>query len=431
MNKIPQFLIAAPSSGAGKTTIARGLMGLLKRHGYTVQPYKCGPDYIDTKFHTLMCGCPSVNLDSFMASEDHLRQIYAHYAKEADVCVVEGMMGLFDGFDRDKGSCSEVARLLSIPVVLVVDAKSAAYSLAPLLAGFLHFNEAVHIIGVIFNRVGSPRHVSLLRQVCDDLRVECLGFLPRNNELEQSSRYLGLDFSQEDNARNLLVDEMEKHIHWQRLLELTMKERPVWGNDSVFSFPFAEKLKPNGNKIWVARNEESFSFLYQEHLDILRNYGEVTFFNPEDNQLIPQNLDLLYLPGGYPEKHLPALYAAVQTRQSIQTFAEKGGHVLAECGGMMYLCQAIVHEEGETEMVGFLPYKVSIRPQDRKLSLGYRQLTYEGKLLHGHEFHYSQFLGETPPSVTQVFNAKGEVMPTPFIRKKNVLASYTHLYWGA
>ena len=366
-----------------------------------------------------------------MASEDHLRQIYAHYAKEADVCVVEGMMGLFDGFDRDKGSCSEVARLLSIPVVLVVDAKSAAYSLAPLLAGFLHFNEAVHIIGVIFNRVGSPRHVSLLRQVCDDLRVECLGFLPRNNELEQSSRYLGLDFSQEDNARNLLVDEMEKHIHWQRLLELTMKERPVWGNDSVFSFPFAEQLKPNGNKIWVARNEESFSFLYQEHLDILRNYGEVTFFNPEDNQLIPQDLDLLYLPGGYPEKHLPALYAAAQTRQSIQTFAENGGHVLAECGGMMYFCQAIVHEEGETEMVGFLPYKVSIRPQDRKLSLGYRQLTYEGKLLHGHEFHYSQFLGETPPSVTQVFNAKGEVMPTPFIRKKNVLASYTHLYWGA
>ena len=137
------------------------------------------------------------------------------------------------------------------------------------------------------------------------------------------------------------------------------------------------------------------------------------------------------MPGGYPEKHLPALFAAAQTRQSIQTFAENGGHVLAECGGMMYLCQAIVHEEGETEMVGFLPYKVSIRPQDRKMSLGYRQLTYEGRLLHGHEFHYSQFVGETPLSVTQVFNAKGEVMPTPFIRKKNVLASYTHLYWGA
>lgn len=430
MSKIPQFLIAAPSSGAGKTTIARGLMGLMFRHGYKVQPFKCGPDYIDTKFHTKMCGNPSVNLDAFMASKQHVQEIYTYYSKDADVCVVEGMMGLFDGYDRDKGSCSEVASILSLPVVLVVDAKSAAYSLAPLLNGFLHFNEQVRIIGVIFNRVGSSRHISLLQQVCDDLNVECLGFLPKNKELEQSSRYLGLDFSQEDKAMNLLLDEMEKNIKWQRLLEQTMKDRPTWKGDSLFTFPFAIRLKPFDNKIWVAQNEESFSFIYQEHLDILRHYGEVSFFNPEEKVIIPQDLDLLYLPGGYPEKHLEALFAADQTRRSIREYAENGGNVLAECGGMMYLCQSIVHEEGETEMVGFLPYKVSIRQQDRKLSLGYRQLTYEGTLLHGHEFHYSQFLGDAPSSFVQVFNAKGETVLTPFIKEKNVLASYTHLYWG-
>ena len=430
MNQIPQFLIAAPSSGTGKTTIARGLMGLLRRHGYHVQPFKCGPDYIDTKFHASMCGRPSVNLDAFMASEHHLQEVYTHYAKDAEVCVVEGMMGLFDGYDRDKGSCSEVARILSLPIILVVDAKSAAYSLAPLLKGFLQFSDQIRIIGVIFNRVGSSRHMSMLRQVCDDVRVECLGFLPTNKELVQTSRYLGLDFSQEDHSTELLVDEMEKHIEWQRLLELTMTERPEWMGNSLFRFPFAERLKPADNKIWVARNEESFSFIYQEHLDILRRYGEVRFFNPEENQPIPLDLDLLYLPGGYPEKHLDTLFAANQTRQSLLEFAELGGNVIAECGGMMYLCQSIVHEDGEVQMVGFLPYKVSIRQKERKMSLGYRQLTIDGKRLHGHEFHYSQFIGDIPTSAVQVYNAKGDSVSSPFIKKKNVWASYTHLYWG-
>ena len=189
------FLIAAPTSGSGKTTIARGLMALLTEKGYRVQPFKCGPDYIDTKFHEAVCHRPSINLDTFMATPEHVRELFDHYGQDADVCVVEGMMGLFDGYDRDKGSSYEIARVLDIPVVLVVDAKSAAYSMAPLLQGFINFRKDVRIAGVIFNKVGSERHYQMLKQVCDDLNIACFGYLPKSAALEQGSRYLGLDFS--------------------------------------------------------------------------------------------------------------------------------------------------------------------------------------------------------------------------------------------
>lgn len=211
------FLIAAPTSGSGKTTIARGIMALFTEKGYKVQPFKCGPDYIDTKFHEAVCHRPSVNLDTFMATPEHVRELFTHYGQDADVCVVEGMMGLFDGYDRDKGSSAEIAQALDIPVVLVVDAKSAAYSMAPLLQGFVNFRKNVRIAGVIFNKVGSERHFSMLQQVCDDLHIECFGYLPKSPELEQGSRYLGLDFS-ELNAQP--IKQLEEHVKWQELLTL-------------------------------------------------------------------------------------------------------------------------------------------------------------------------------------------------------------------
>ena len=211
------FLIAAPTSGSGKTTIARGLMALFTEKGYKVQPFKCGPDYIDTKFHEAVCHRPSVNLDTFMATPEHVRELFTHYGQDADVCVVEGMMGLFDGYNRDKGSSAEIAQALDIPVVLVVDAKSAAYSMAPLLQGFVNFRKNVRIAGVIFNKVGSERHFSMLQQVCDDLHIECFGYLPKSPELEQGSRYLGLDFS-ELNAQP--IKQLEEHVKWQELLTL-------------------------------------------------------------------------------------------------------------------------------------------------------------------------------------------------------------------
>ena len=214
----PQFLIAAPTSGSGKTTIARGLMGLLTARGYTVQPFKCGPDYIDTKFHEAVCGRPSVNLDTFMATEDHVCSLFDRYGRDADVSIVEGMMGLFDGYDRDRGSTADIARVLRLPVVLVVDARSAAYSVAPLLQGFATFRPGVRLAAVVFNRVGSPRHAAMLRQVCDDLQLECLGCVPKSSAVETSSRYLGLDFSAAADIEPL-VSLLEDNIQWQRLLQ--------------------------------------------------------------------------------------------------------------------------------------------------------------------------------------------------------------------
>ena len=216
-------------SGSGKTTIARGLMALLVKRGYKVQPFKCGPDYIDTKFHEAVCGRPSINLDTFMATPEHVRELFARYGADADVCVVEGMMGLFDGYDRERGSCYEIARVLDLPVVLVVDARSAAYSMAALLSGFINFRKDIRLAGVIYNKVGSDRHAQMLRQVCDDLNVACFGCLPKSAELEQGSRYLGLDFSElSSKSQSTTLDGqltvfIEKNIEISRFIELSVR----------------------------------------------------------------------------------------------------------------------------------------------------------------------------------------------------------------
>lgn len=424
MRNIPQFLIAAPASGTGKTTVSRGLMAVLSRKGYQVQPFKCGPDYIDTKFHERVCHRPSYNLDSFMASGKHLSEIYFQHAQNADVCVVEGMMGLFDGYYRDKGSCSEIAKILRLPVILVVNAQSAAYSLAALISGFLHFKYDVKISGVIFNNVGSQKHEQMLWDVCEDLHVPCFGYIPKRPQLAQQSRYLGLDFS-EMNDDDALADLIEKHVNWEGILQATQKEMPFC---EVVRQPI-EKEK----KIWVARNDDSFSFIYAEHIDILHNMGQVTFFNPEEDQEIPDDIDLLYLPGGYPEKHAESLAKAKTTRDSIRRYVENGGKTLAECGGMIYLSQGIVGDEDKYyEMAGVLPFRISMRKQDKKLSLGYREFNSNGQWYKGHEFHYTQFMpnDSVPPSSFKVFDAKSRPVSTPIFRYKNLIASYTHLYWG-
>ena len=434
------FLIAAPTSGSGKTTIARGLMALLTSKGMKVQPFKCGPDYIDTKFHASVCGRPSINLDTFMASSEHVRELFTAYGADADVCIVEGMMGLFDGYDRDKGSAYEIAKTLDIPVVLVVDAKSAAYSVAALLQGFLNFRKDIRFAGIIFNKGGSARHFEMLQQVCDDLEIKCLGYLPKDASLEQGSRYLGLDFSEQSETQKL-VNLLEEHVDWRYLMELLVR------SEQTLSPTRADSLSVTsyGLNVLMAKNAESFSFVYQETID---RFSSVRFFDPETEVPSFEGIDLLYLPGGYPEKHLEALVKNEACRKAINDFAEQGGSVVAECGGMMYLCESIVTDEGEYPMCGVLPYRITARKADRKLSLGYRQFELEGKTYRGHEFHYTQFFSEksgrstlgrlqgknaerldkAPVSATQVFDAKGKPVATPVFRYKNVLASYTHLY---
>ena len=412
-------MIAAPTSGSGKTTIARGLMALFTHKGLKVQPFKCGPDYIDTKFHETVCGRPSINLDTFMASPEHICELFTRYGEDADMCIVEGMMGLFDGYDREKGSSYEIARVLDIPVVLVVDAKSAAYSMAALISGFLNFRKDIRIAGIIFNKVGSDKHFQMLQQVCEDLGVECLGYLPKNASLEQDSRYLGLDFMKKTEESSL-TGLLEKHIDLSALTKLGLFSEESQGLPGVKSDFTRSKVRA-----LVARNAEAFSFLYQEVLDF---FGQTSFFDPETEVPRFEDIDLLYLPGGYPEKHLEALVENKACRRAIKNFAERGGRIQAECGGMMYLCEKIVTDKGEYPMCGVLPYTITARQSDRKLSLGYRRFVLDGKECRGHEFHYTQFLSDVPQSITQVYNAKGEPVSTPVFRYKNVLASYTHLY---
>ena len=413
------FMIAAPSSGSGKTTIARGLMALFREKGYTVQPFKCGPDYIDTKFHTTVCGRPSVNLDTFMATPEHVRELFDRYGHDADIRIVEGMMGLFDGYDRDRGSSAEIARVLGIPIVLVVDARSAAYSTAALLSGFLHFRSDVRIAGVIYNKVGSPRHEQMLRQVCDDLQTPCLGCIPKSQELEQGSRYLGLDFTKTSDI-SMLTEMLGKHVEISALGKLGLSS-----GESPTLLRGKSDFAPGKVRALVARSQEAFSFIYQETLD---NFGQTRYFDPETQVPDLNGIDLLYLPGGYPEKHLEALAQNEACRQAIHDYAGRGGRIIAECGGMMYLCRSIVTDADEYPMCGVLPYSITARKADRHLSLGYRRFTLDGREYRGHEFHYTQFLGQSPESITQVYNAKGEPVPTPVFRYKNVLASYTHLY---
>ena len=436
---IPQVMIAAPTSGAGKTTLAIGLMALLSRKGFKVQPFKCGPDYIDTKFHKAVCNRPSVNLDLFMASNCHVREIYKRYSADADVCVVEGMMGLYDGYKLSKGSPADIAQTLDVPVVMVVDGSHAGFSIAPMLYGFKSFSDRIRIVGVIYNKVASERHATMLREAAKEVGLECLGCLPRQKDVANGERYLGLDFSHKIDAERV-ADMVEKNVDWQRLLEITKPNgcktmsAGITGNvDSSPAIPIvSEQTLEQGwqKKIMIARNSESFSFLYQEHIDILKSQGEVEFFDPEEDVRLPEDTTMLYLPGGYPEKHLSALEKAERCRKSIKEYAEHGGRIIAECGGMMYLCRSIIGDEGETEMCGVLPYSITARKSDRKLSLGYRRVVINGKEYRGHEFHYTQFIPPLPPSAAAVYDARGNEVVSPVIRQGNVIASYTHLYWG-
>ena len=286
-----------------------------------------------------------------------------------------------------------------------------------------HYDEAVRVVGVIFNKVGSDRHARMLREACSDVGLACLGCVPRQRQVEASSRYLGLDFSkQTDTSR--LADMMEEHLDLDLLLSITAGEKP-----RIASVPSPD-IHPVKGRIFVARNADSFSFIYQRHIDLLGKMGKVECFDPTVDCELPADTALLYLPGGYPEQHLEELYRAERTRKSIHDYAMKGGRIIAECGGMMYLCKEIAGDGETFPMCGVLPYVISNRKEDRKLSLGYRKVVMNGREYRGHEFHYTHFQAPQPTTGATVYDARGQQVDSPFIIQGNVIASYTHLYWG-
>lgn len=412
------FLIAATSSGSGKTTLSLGLMRALSRKGLRVQPFKCGPDYIDTQFHAKATGNPSINLDTFMSSEPHVRELFSKYSSGKDIAVVEGVMGLFDGYSGMSGSSAELSMILSLPVILVINAASTAYSVAATIHGFKTFKPGVNIIGVIFNRVSSENHYSFLKEACKDAGAECIGYLKKDNDLQTPSRHLGLTLTAGKEMEEFIdkaADSVEKTVDIDKLLRLT--ELNV-ADISKPDFP------PASNTLAMAY-DEAFNFIYPENLERLRSKGfRIVKFSPIHDKRLPE-ADIVYFPGGYPELFAEELSDNESMLQSVRDYVEKGGKVLAECGGLIYLTRSI----DDSPMCGVFNLHTTMK--DAKLSLGYRTIDFGGNIFKGHEFHYSHIAdSDSIPSVALQSNAKGKEVATPVYRYKNAIGTYTHLYWG-
>ena len=430
-NKHAAFLLAAPSSGSGKTTITLALLRMFAQRGLVVQPFKCGPDYLDTRLHTMAASIggrerAGINLDTFMASKEHVQGLFSRYSSDADVAVVEGVMGLFDGAEKSEGSSAEIAMLLGIPVIMVINAQSMAYSAAPMLYGFRMFDPALKLAGVIFNQVNTASHYSYLEAAARDAGVEPLGYVPRSETVAISERHLGLDTSagyDREGVIAAMAEHIGKTVDVDRLLEIAQVERPCT--------PVIPPSMVKGNKVIAVARDEAFNFVYRENIEVLGEYGSVVFFSPLHDEGLPEAA-MLYLAGGYPELYAEQLSANSTMREQIAAYSRNGGRIYAECGGMMYLGKTITLKDGSLyPLCGALDLETTM--QESRLTLGYRKVLLDGCAaeLKGHEFHYSRIShqGELQ-NIATVKNARGEHVATPLFRKGNTTASYIHLYWG-
>lgn len=418
-----QFIISAPNSNAGKTTITLGLLRLFKRNKTEIQPFKVGPDYIDPKFHQLACNKIGVNLDLFMMSELEISSYLNFYGKNAQINCIEGVMGLFDGANKDQGSTAALAKKLKTPVLLVIDAKAVAYSVAPLIQGFVNFDENIEIMGVIFNRIGSERHYAIVKEACEDINVKCFGYLLNLKNCSIPSRHLGLNI-EEIEKFDVIIDqishELEKTVDWKAILNASKEVEQA----TISLEQPAKKIK------FAIAKDEAFNFIYPHNVTAMKQLGEVTFFSPIHDTEIPK-CDLIFFPGGYPESHLKKLSSNASMLESIKLFAENNGHIYAECGGMMYLGNSIISEEGKPyKMVGFFDFNSTIAT--KKLHLGYRKSKTKNYTFKGHEFHYSSLLNDKEATINAtVLNARDGEINTKIHKKKHVLGSYIHHFFGS
>jgi len=440
VNNSKGFIIAAPKSGAGKTTITLALMKALRRSGVKVAPFKAGPDYIDPSLHRLVCGRPSYNLDTWMMGAAGVQESFKRGMANADIGIVEGVMGLFDGKSGvvEDGSTAHLAKTLGLPVVLVVDASAMAGSVAPLVKGFVEFDKEVNIAGVILNRVGSPNHYKILKEALGKIKVKVFGYIPKASELLLPDRHLGLVTGAELGGSpewRVFIKSATKlvgsHIDTGRLLRIAKAAKaPV--NKDVLILGSTRARRP---VIAVAR-DRAFSFYYDENLDMLRDLGaRLCFFSPIEDAALPKGTGGLYLGGGYPELHAGALAANESLRTEIKVFAKKGRPVYAECGGLMYLGRGLKDLNGKSyEMAGVFPWRSKMLT--RRKRLGYRELVMKegspflkkGGVIKGHEYHYSEL--QTRAKLKTVYRiGKGRDMVEEGYLYKQTLASYMHLHF--
>jgi len=426
--KIPSFIIAGTSSGSGKTTIALGLMAAYKARGLRVQPYKCGPDFIDPGLHKLITGTVSRNLDLWMSGEKFTRHCFNKYLQDADIAVIEGVMGMFDG---GQSSSASLAEALKVNTILVLDVRSMAESAAAILKGFEVLNPDAAPKGVILNRIASKRHLQL---VSDAIKTHCsseiLGYLPRTLQISIPSRHLGLLTGDEaplnGEAIRILTETISKHINLDRILELCTVTPPP--------FPPANSKREKLCRIAVAR-DRAFCFYYEDNLDLLRAKGaELVFFSPLTDSVLPENIDAIYLGGGYPELYVKDLSTNHAMIKTIKQWVNNNGLVYAECGGFMYLTEGIIDmADNYHPMVSVFPVKAHM--QKNRTSLGYRQITTcahscfgpAGTILRGHEFHYST-IDTMPDHINRIYQVNNDTLEG--YSHKNVLGGYMHIHFG-
>ncbi|CAN7364325.1 cobyrinate a,c-diamide synthase [Rhizobium sp. LjRoot98] len=424
------LLIAAPSSGSGKTTVTLGLMRALRDRGIAVAPGKAGPDYIDPAFHAAASGRACFNYDPWAMRPDLLRANAAMQAADGDVLIVEAMMGLFDGAVDGTGSPADLASLLGLPVVLVVDCARMSQSVAALVRGYASHRDDVHVAGVILNKVGSDRHEMMLRNAVDTIGMPVLGVLRQDNALKLPERHLGLVQAGEHGGLDVFIDhaamQIEKGCDLDAILSLTRSESPRQRAAQV------SPLKPLGRKIAIAR-DIAFAFSYEHLLSGWQRAGaKLTFFSPLANEVPADDADAVYLPGGYPELHAGVLSDAGQFKSGMTAARDRGARIFGECGGYMMLGEGLVAADGKRyEMLGFLPLETSFA--ERKRHLGYRRITpldasfFDGPLM-AHEFHYATILSEgAADRLFDTADAAGEPLGPAGLRRGQVAGSFMHL----
>jgi cobyrinic acid a,c-diamide synthase len=430
------FLIAGTASGEGKTTVSLALCAAFRERGLRVQAFKCGPDFLDTGHLSAISGRAARNLDSWMLDEQSNRDIFARGASEADIAVVEGMMGLFDGVSGggEKGSAAEIAKLLSLPVILVLDASKSARSLAAVIHGFETFDPQLRFAGLVLNRVAGESHYRLIRDaIRTTSRTPLLGWLPRDEVVAIPERHLGLRTADEESSpaekRRSFAAFAEKHLDLDRLLN---------GEDAAAQRAHATTRKETSISLGVAR-DAAFCFYYQDNLDLLEAAGaKIVAFSPLTDSDLPPGLDALYLGGGYPELYAEQLSSNHRFLSSLRSFAQSGRPIYAECGGMMYLGEELCTREGHIfSMASVLPLRIEMT--DRLVRFGYVEVEFthdcflagQGTVARTHSFHYSRAIptGNLTTPLRARYSLSG-LNDSEGCLLGNVLGSYFHLHFA-
>ncbi|MCE7791601.1 cobyrinate a,c-diamide synthase [Salipaludibacillus sp. CUR1] len=432
-----RLVIAGTGSGAGKTTLTIGLMAAFKQKGYTVQGFKCGPDYIDPSYHTAVTGRKSRNLDSWMQGRNVLKEVLAYGSKGADISIIEGVMGLYDGKDpaSDEGSTADISVITDTPVILVVDCSAMARSAAAIVHGFQTFNRQVNVAGVIANRTGSEGHYKLVKQAIEqECGVPVVGYLNKDDQLTMPERHLGLIPSVERGELNTYFEELghtvSETVDVNRLYAVAETAPVPEAGPGLF-----DRKREPVITLAVAR-DTAFNFYYEENLELLEAYGaELVYFSPVAGEELPEGVHGLYIGGGFPEIFAKELSGQEGVKASVREAIHKGMPVFAECGGYMFLSRSIKTVNGEEyEMAGVIPGTMAMT--GRLQALGYREaagcsgnfLLSSGETVKGHEFHYSAYSPDNP--LDTAFRSVGRGgTHLEGVLMKNVVAGYTHLYF--